>query len=534
MVNEKSYLLGSKRFFSTMTDWNPAEIIGLKPKPLALSLYQSLITDETWALSRQELGYKKFSNLPLLYSFLGTPYIDIKTDLNSFLVNNLSNKIQSKLINFYLNEFKKKPDFYYDKVESELAINCISLNVNKYKNILIKSKLSSKDISSVIKIYTTLTNKIFFKLEENIIKYKNGEKEFKKILKSKNSTINKIFLLHSLCKSHGTLPFANLARMAFIGVEFLNSFVDIKIITEKEKSLFLESNKSISIEMNFLLKKNKVEFLKRYGHLRPNSYEITNPNYKRGFKNYFENINSNYAKKQTFNFSKFQLRKINLLLKKNNFKHIDAEKLIHFIKNSIYEREASKLFFTKIIDQIFVEIKNLSKRINLNNSDLSFLSIKELLNLYEKFTNKDIIIGIKENIKKNKKNYYFDIKFNLPNILINPDDIFNYSEERAAPTFITSKTINSKIFYLKKINNKFDLKNKIICIKNADPGYDFIFNHNIEGLITAFGGPNSHMSIRCNEFNIPAVIGVGEKRFNQLIKKKNIYLNCEKKILTFL
>ena len=34
---EKSNLIGKERFFSTMTDWNPAEIIGLKPKKLAES-----------------------------------------------------------------------------------------------------------------------------------------------------------------------------------------------------------------------------------------------------------------------------------------------------------------------------------------------------------------------------------------------------------------------------------------------------------------------------------------------------------------
>ena len=40
------------------------------------------------------------------------------------------------------------------------------------------------------------------------------------------------------------------------------------------------------------------------------------------------------------------------------------------------------------------------------------------------------------------------------------------------------------------------------------------------------------MSIRCNEFLLPAVIGIGEKKFEQLIKKNNIYMNCEKKILS--
>ena len=39
-----------------MTDWNPAEIIGTNPKPLALSLYKYLITDENWSLSKKKNG----------------------------------------------------------------------------------------------------------------------------------------------------------------------------------------------------------------------------------------------------------------------------------------------------------------------------------------------------------------------------------------------------------------------------------------------------------------------------------------------
>ena len=63
------------------------------------------------------------------------------------------------------------------------------------------------------------------------------------------------------------------------------------------------------------------------------------------------------------------------------------------------------------------------------------------------------------------------------------------------------------------------MKNKIILLKNADPGYDFIFSHNIKGLITEYGGANSHMSIRCLELGIPAIIGIGTKNFLTIKKK---------------
>ena len=75
------------------------------------------------------------------------------------------------------------------------------------------------------------------------------------------------------------------------------------------------------------------------------------------------------------------------------------------------------------------------------------------------------------------------------------------------------------------------LKNKIICIENADPGYDFIFNYNISGLITKYGGANSHMSIRCLEKDIPACIGVGENFFENLNYEKKIHLDCKNYII---
>ena len=73
------------------------------------------------------------------------------------------------------------------------------------------------------------------------------------------------------------------------------------------------------------------------------------------------------------------------------------------------------------------------------------------------------------------------------------------------------------------------MKNKIVLIENADPGYDFIFTKKIKGLITKYGGANSHMAIRCAEFAIPAAIGCGEQLFNQLQNQERVLLNCRDK-----
>ena len=80
--------------------------------------------------------------------------------------------------------------------------------------------------------------------------------------------------------------------------------------------------------------------------------------------------------------------------------------------------------------------------------------------------------------------------------------------------------------FLDRIRDFEKLRDKIILIESADPGYDFIFSYNIKGLITKYGGRNSHMSIRCNELSLPSIIGVGEKIYNNFFNCNKIYIDC--------
>ncbi|MCC2667519.1 MAG: hypothetical protein K0S63_1435 [Gammaproteobacteria bacterium] len=63
-------------------------------------------------------------------------------------------------------------------------------------------------------------------------------------------------------------------------------------------------------------------------------------------------------------------------------------------------------------------------------------------------------------------------------------------------------------------------------ISSADPGYDWIFSHRIAGFITQYGGVNSHMAIRAGELGIPAVIGVGEVKYNQWSRATRLHIDC--------
>ena len=160
------------------------------------------------------------------------------------------------------------------------------------------------------------------------------------------------------------------------------------------------------------------------------------------------------------------------------------------------------------------------------NIPLNFVENLELIDFFKlklvKF--KQIKIKLNHREKLNKINN--NIK--LPEIVVRPEDIFIGASQVHMPNFVSDKVINGEILYLKKedLSPKINLKNKIILIENADPGYDWIFSHKIIGLVTKYGGANSHMTIRCSELGLPAAIGCGEQMYNKLIECYKIEINC--------
>ena len=531
MLNDNNLLNINKTIYSNMTDWNPAEMLGLNPKPLASSLYKELITNKIWSKSRKELGYSDCMDLPLIHEFMGKPYVDVGLSLYSFIPNDLDENLKYKLLKYYLKIFKKKPDFYYDKIESKLVFSSIDFSSNEKIKKLKKFNFSDKEIFQIKKSLLNLTNKSIKRLNENLNISNQIIKKTKIIIDEKLHPINKIHKLINLCKIYGTLPFANIARLAFISVQFLDSMKYKKIISSKEHYQFLNSLETIASKLNKdSIKLNKKKFLDIYGHIRPNTYEINSKNYKDNYSNYFSNSNNKNFTKKKFEFDLKIKKNISKYLKRYKFNH-KTDEFLNFLKLSIISREKSKFNFTYCINEIFKQLILIGKKAKINQNDLSYLNINVILNLYNNFIYRQVKDILKTEIKKNKKDYFFNQNIKFPNIIKNENDVFLFTENNSKATYVGSKNVFGKTVLLDEKNLNLNLNNKIVLIKNADPGYDFIFSKKIRGLITAYGGPNSHMFIRCNEIGIPAAIGIGDKNFEKLMKANSVFLNCEEKDL---
>ena len=521
-----------------MTDWNPAEMIGVHPKNLALSLYKELITDTTWAYQRDNYGYKRLRSFPLLIDFCGVPYIDVRVSFNSFIPADLSDDISEKLVNYYLNQLEKRPQDH-DKVEFDIIFSCYTFDLSKKIQVLHEYGFSIDEIEEVTNSLRTLTNRIINSKTglwlSDIDKIKKLESRFFEIMNSNLDEIGKMYWLLEDCKRYGTLPFAGLARAAFIAVQVLKSMIKENIINQEEYDDFMLDVSTVGSKMKWDFQHlSKKDFLKRYGHLRPGTYDITSESYEEKPEFYFnwhneDKVEEMYQSKN-FRLSLEQLKHIRNSLEKYGIND-DVLGLFTFIKAAIESREFSKFIFTKNISATLKLFTSLCQKYDISREDAAFADVQIIKEIYGS-TNDEYKI-LTQSILNGKLKYEESSHIILPPLITNPKDVEEFFIPDSQPTFITQNKIKAPITVVTK-HNKNNWNGKILLIGSADPGFDWIFSHNISGFITEYGGANSHMAIRAGELNIPAVIGVGQKIFNQLSNAEFVEIDAPLKKVNIL
>jgi glutamine kinase len=523
------YLFGDKTIFGVMPDWNPAEIIGVRPRPLALSLYKELVTDSIWAYQRDNYGYRNLRSFPLLVQFSGLPYIDVRVSFNSFIPATVKDELASRLANHYIDQLIKTPS-HHDKVEFEIIYSCYTLDLPTRIKSLLEAGFNQQDCDDLADSLRNLTNNIIHR--EQGLWRKDREKlsilheRQQVIMKSDLEDIEKTYWLIEDCKRYGTLPFAGLARAGFIAVQLLKSMVTVEVLTQKDYDSFMNSLDTIGSNLsNDLRQLSKEGFLLKYGHLRPGTYDILSPRYDEDPDRYFDwnavekELEEDH--KQDFSLSLDILNKLESLLKEHRLEH-DVISLFNFIKSAIEGREYGKFIFTKSLSDILSFINKIGRDNGFDVESLSYLDIADIKRIYS--SSEDVKDAIQRSVKCGKEHYQVTKCISLPPLITSADDVVAFELQKNEPNYITLKSCSGKVVDEKSPREL--LNGNILMILSADPGYDWVFSHKISGFITMYGGANSHMAIRAGELGMPAVIGAGESLYKQWENAKVLEIDC--------
>lgn len=534
----KPFLCGKKTIYSVMTDWNPAEMIGIRPKPLALSLYREIITDSVWAYQRDNYGYRNLRSFPLMVDFAGLPYIDVRVSFNSFVPAELEEELSEKLVNYYIDRLEENPQ-KHDKAEFEILFSCYTIDLLERIQILKDYGFTEEEIQKILDALRNVTN--------HIIDHKNGlwrkdyekiqllHKRYDEIMDSKMEDMEKVYWLLEDCKRYGTLPFAGLARGAFIAVQILRSLTACGILTESDYELFMNEVNTVSSGMNADFRDmSKQAFLKKYGHLRPGTYDITSLRYDEAPDLYFEWKEEVRQQDNAMGEFRLSLKQLNELKKKllENGLTNDILELMDFMKTVIEGREYGKFVFTRNLSKAVQLIGEIGEKEGITKEDCAFINIHTIYDMYA--STKDIRTQFLYSIQQGKRDYEITQTITLPPVIVKSEEVRRFYYPDSEPNFITSGKVRGKVCLMESVHGAYDLEGSIVLIPSADPGYDWIFSHGIGGFITMYGGANSHMAIRAGELGIPAAVGIGEKQFQQYKSASFLEIDAQSKTIKVL
>lgn len=537
---------GRRSLFGVMPDWNPVEMIGYAPRPLAFSLYRYLITDSIWAEARAKMGYRDLSGRPLIVNLGGRPYVDVRESYNSFLPASLPETIANKLVNAWLDQLEAHPE-YHDKIEFEIVTSFLNFDFSENVVPTVRHVLNRNEIQTFKEALLSLTNGIVgndngyvpwaFRQIETL--RGRRKKTLEGIRSSEGSLINTIVTLLNDCKSFGTKPFSVLARCAFISESMLRALNRMGLMPDDELQLFRTSVNTIVSQ--FLKDVNDFQqgtitqetFLKRYGHLRPGTYDITAERYdQQAFMAQFSNA-AHTDRAETSKAPKYALKpelasKIDKMLSDGGYT-FDAVSLVDFIGRAIQGREFAKFYFTRNVSDCLELMVLWGKYHQLDREQISYIPVQRILAGFSQTGLQNEYLHLSEQLKVR---HSITQSLRLPYLISTLADVDVIPLLKSKPNYITKNKIRAGLVRLNGDRHEPEqLKGKIAVIESADPGHDWIFMTEISGLITKFGGANSHMAIRCAELEIPAAIGCGEQIFNAVSQAESCLLDCGNEVL---
>jgi hypothetical protein len=545
---QRPSVAGDRTILGVMPDWNPAEIIGITPGRLSISLYREIIMRRVWRDARAQLGYRELPGEELMVVLAGHPYVDVRNSFNSLLPARTDEAVAGTLINAFLSRLAEHPELH-DKVEFEIVPTCFDFGFDedmraRYDGVLTSAQLATyrRNLAELTRrAIETGSNSVLAWAEERVTTLA-ARQRVRPMRWSADAlpvqlTVNARGLLDE-CIDLGSLPFCILARQAFIAEALLRSAVRRGAISAEWLQGFKQSIKTVSTQFsNELLdvcqgRLAPATFLERFGHLRPGTYDIRSLRYMERESLFADCLPpTSGAHEQAFDLASGE-RALSALLTEHFGCEMSGSAFLEFARRAIAGREYSKFVFSRNLSDALEQIALWGESLGLGREEVANLELSAILDTPTTVAGDDAVEHFLRLAREGDEALGTAHAVKLAYLIRNEADIYLVPQHRSAPNFVGTQHIQGAIAVVAAdTTSDADLFGRIVCIEHADPGFDWLFTKGIAGLITKFGGANSHMAIRCAEFGLPAAIGCGEQMFERLLAAGAADLNGGAKVL---
>lgn len=489
-------IAGSQTVLSLMSDWNPAELLGAHPRPLAMSLFRHLISDGVWWQSRAELGYTSAprSDVSLLHAWLGRPMVDVRRSANSLLPAGLAVDLRTRLVQHFIETLQSSPELH-DKVEFEVY--------RTVRDLSRRSDLRTR-WSDVLGV------KAWGQWEDALGQLARGltstamgspfRQHWARICQLSMAPLGLLDWRARLQRSRqGSHSFAALARLAFIGEAQLRSAVQRGALAP-DRALWMKASARQRFSGSEL-----PGFADLGALLRPSSFDITQLPVPVSLR---WDESASAVERGTFFLSQAEDRALRLLLREAELP-LTASEWVEFVQKTASAREWAKHVFAADLSAALELMAAEVQGCELDRDAASWLDLEQLTKSAANPQQRRVLWM---NWAQEARTLHAGQALQMVSpVLWHPAQRHVVDSFSTLPNFVGGSVTKGHLVIEPQADHPAtELQHAIVLLRQADPGFDWLFNHQIAGLITVWGGANSHMAIRCAERGLSAAIGCGE------------------------
>ncbi len=477
-----------------------------------------------------------------MVSLDGQPLRDSRLSFHSYLPDGLPATVAEKLVNAWVVHLRSHPELH-DKIEFDVAITTFSFDIDEKIERLVGDALSSDERRSFRDALRRLTLPLLRGEGEGAIAAALARVETLALqrLPAADSGLCALLPMVEDCSRFGTEPFAVLARHGFIARTLLLSLVARGALSAGDVARFQAGVRTVAGDLVDDMRRlqagvlSREEFMLRYGHLRPGTYDILSPRYDQ-MQDFATSGGASQGEPagspSVFEPDARQRAAIDTLLSDENLYGVDCDRLLAYCAAAIAGREYGKFVFTRSVSAMLELIANFGERHGLSREEMSHVPAGQLIDVALCSADASVEERLRAVAQREAERHALTAAIRLPQVLFDEAGVHVVPFQVSQPNFITNLKVTADLICLDARQFASELKGRIVLIENADPGYDWIFAQRIAGLVTKYGGANSHMAIRCAEFGIPAAIGCGEQRFEAFLQVRQLSLDCSAGLIT--
>ncbi len=458
-----------------MSDWNPAELLGEHPRPMALSLFRYLISDRTWREARAALGYAPASG-SLLACVGGRPYVRVASSFASLLPATLPKAMRERIVGRQLQQLARMPTLH-DQIEFACALSCFEFGLDTEPRFL---ALAAEEQSALRAALSNHAPQLFdaMALDTAVARAKialRSARQWPSTLPAWRRHLAQI-------RRELALPFAQSARRSFAYEALLRSAVRLGRLHADTLGAWRAAASPLA---QTLFGDSGYAWRER---LRASTFEIT-------CVPQAQSVAMHVAPTAPLNSAEF-----------DTGLPWSAEELASGFRRAHAARDWGKLALALALSDALEALVSWGADHGLTREDLSWLTLTDLGHAQQH-----------HRVALRRDRHATQARLRLPLVITRSTQLNSFVQAPGAPAFLGRGRVRAATQHVDERTHSGEVvSGRILLMTRCEPGLDWVFATRPSAIVTAFGGPNAHVALRAHELAVPALLGVGPEQLERL------------------